>query len=104
MNFQLKLFPHIQSKIVYLFSYHFCWTAVKSGRELATSTLATYLYLTYLASLQISLKHQALDRTTSTNLVTHTPGEGVHAAAQDGPAAWTLPSRAPRHNRFPPLL
>ncbi len=68
---QIKLFPNIHNKIVYFFFHHFCWTAVKSGRELATSTLAptflTYLtyptyptYLTYLTSLQKKLKHRAL--------------------------------------------
>jgi hypothetical protein len=46
---QIKLFPNFHNKIAHLFFHHFCEIAVKSGRELATVTVATYLpYLPYL--------------------------------------------------------
>ena len=52
ISIQFKLFPNFHNKIVHYFFHHFCQTAVKSGRELATATLTTYLpylpYLTYL--------------------------------------------------------
>jgi hypothetical protein len=62
---QIKLFPNFHNKIVHLFFRHFCYTAVKSGKELAKllsqPNFLTYLtyptYITYLICC-VAEKHQ----------------------------------------------